>query len=77
MTKTDPIKAGEDTVNELRSEYRFDYKKAKQNRFADQSREGGVVVVLDPDVSEVFTTPDSVNEILRALIKAMPDRAPG
>lgn len=77
MKKTDPIKAGENTADELRPEYRFDYRKAKPNRFADQLREGGVVVVLDPDVSEVFTTPDSVNEVLRALIKAMPERAPG
>jgi hypothetical protein len=77
MKEMDPIKAGEDTVDELRPEYRFDYRKTKPNRFADQPREGGgVVVVLDPDVSEVFTTPDSVNEILRALIKAMPDKAP-
>jgi hypothetical protein len=29
-------------------------------------------VALDPDVSEVFTTPDSVNKALRALIEAMP-----
>jgi hypothetical protein len=30
------------------------------------------VVVLDPDIAEVFTTPESVNNILRALIAAMP-----
>jgi hypothetical protein len=53
-------------------EYRFDYTKAKPNRFAGQPDEPRVVVVLDPDVAEVFETPDSVNEILRALIKTMP-----
>jgi hypothetical protein len=31
-------------------------------------------VVLDPDVAEVFETPDSVNEALRALIEIMPKR---
>jgi hypothetical protein len=31
-----------------------------------------VVVVLDPDVAEVFKTPESVNAVLRALIAAMP-----
>jgi len=57
---------------ELREEYRFDYTKAKPNRFAGQRDEPRVVVVLDPDVAEVFETPDSVNEVLRALIKTMP-----
>lgn len=58
--------------DELRPEYAFDYRKAKPNRFADQADENRVVVVLDPDVSEVFGTPDSVNKVLRALIKTMP-----
>ncbi len=30
-----------------------------------------MVVVLYPEVAEVFETPDSVNEILRALIDTM------
>jgi len=58
--------------DELREEYRFDYTKAKPNRFAGQRDEPRVVVVLDPDVAEVFETPYSVNEVLRALIKTMP-----
>ena len=33
---------------------------------------GAVSVTLDPDVSKVFQTPDSVNKALRALIEAMP-----
>jgi len=57
---------------ELREEYRFDYTKAKPNRFAGQPGEHRVIVVLDPDVAAVFETPDSVNEVLRALIKTMP-----
>jgi hypothetical protein len=61
-------------VRELRSEYRFNYRKAKPNRFAGQSGRDRVVVVLDPDVSKVFHTPDSVNEVLRALIRTMPSR---
>jgi hypothetical protein len=60
------------TKNNLRKEYQFDYAKAKPNRFAGQSAEERVVVVLDPDVAEVFETPDSVNEVLRALIITMP-----
>ena len=52
--------------------YRLDYGKARPNRFAGRVDEGRVVVVLDPDVSEVFTTPESVNKVLRALISNMP-----
>jgi hypothetical protein len=54
-----------------RAEYRFDYTKAKPNRFARRGV-SRVVVVLDPDISEVFKTPESVNTVLRALIITMP-----
>jgi hypothetical protein len=56
---------------ELLPEYRFDYKKAKPNRFA-RAGASRVVVVLDPDIAEVFRTPESVNTMLRALITTMP-----
>jgi hypothetical protein len=58
--------------DELRREYSFDYRKAKPNRFAARVGEQRTVVVLDPDIAEVFTTPESVNHILRAFIAAMP-----
>jgi len=57
--------------SEMLPEYRFDYKKAKPNRFA-KNRAARVVVVLDPDVAVVFKTPESVNTMLRALITTMP-----
>lgn len=47
--------------------YQFDYKKAKPNRFSKS-----VAVVLDPDVSKVFTTSAAVNAALRELITTMP-----
>lgn len=55
-----------------RPEYNFDYHKARPNRFAGQVDKSQVVVMLDPDISEVFTTPEAVNAVLRALIKTMP-----
>jgi hypothetical protein len=58
--------------DELRAEYDFDYRKARPNRFAASDGGKQVVVALDPDVSQVFTTSDSVNTVLRALIAAMP-----
>jgi hypothetical protein len=62
-----------DAVSEdLNAEYHFDYKKAKPNRFAGRVQENRVVVVLDPDVAQVFKTPEAVNDVLRALINTMP-----
>jgi hypothetical protein len=55
--------------DDLEPEYRFDYRKAKPNRFAAA---GGRVVVLDEDIAKVFTTPEAVNRALRAFIEAMP-----
>lgn len=61
-------------ADELRPEYRFDYRKAKPNRFAKRYRTGSRVVVLAPDVAKVFTSTESVNTALRALLKAIPAR---
>jgi hypothetical protein len=58
--------------DELRVEYDLDYRTARPNRFAGKTDKSQVVVMLDPDVSAVFTTPESVNAVLRALIKTMP-----
>jgi hypothetical protein len=57
---------------EISAEYKFDYKKAKPNRFASRMKEGPLVVVLDPDVAKIFTSAKQVNKALRALISAMP-----
>jgi hypothetical protein len=64
------------TSSEMQSEYDFDYQKAKSNRFAPRIGKEQVVVVLDPDISEVFTTAESVNTVLRALITTMPKTKP-
>jgi hypothetical protein len=58
--------------DELRPEYQFDYSKAKPNRFAAGLKKGGRVVVLDPEVAEVFRTSEDVNAVLRALLQTMP-----
>lgn len=60
--------------DEMLPEYRFDYRKARPNRFAPKIPEGSRIVILEPDIAEVFTTPESVNTILRALITTMPKR---
>ncbi len=72
---SDPIQNNED---ELLAEYRFDYQQARPNRFAARHEtQKSMVVVLDEDVARVFTTPESVNKVLRALIESMPHSASG
>jgi hypothetical protein len=72
MKKTEDKKSPEIEANEMLSEYKFDYRKARPNCFAGGSKENRLVVVLDPDITQVFTTPEAVNNVLRALIKTMP-----
>jgi hypothetical protein len=68
----------QNSEDQLLPEYRFDYAKAKSNRFAvGHKTQKLTVVVLDEDVAQVFTTPESVNKVLRALIESMPQSAGG
>lgn len=69
-------KSGSKSLEEpgdLKDEYRFDYSKAKPNRFAAQMSKDVVTVVLEPDVAEVFKSAEAVNELLRSVISAMPE----
>lgn len=61
-------------VKEMASEYRFDYRKAKPNRFAKRMKTGPLIVLVEPDIAKVFTTSEQVNNALRALISAMPEK---
>lgn len=72
MKKTSTNKRGQKSANDMRAEYQFDYKQARPNRFAGRIDPRQLVVVLDKDVSKVFSTPESVNTALRALISAIP-----
>ncbi|MEG4799932.1 hypothetical protein QUB63_08110 [Microcoleus sp. ARI1-B5] len=68
-----PFNESQNSEEELLAEYQFDYKKANPNRFAAQSGKQLLkVVVLDEDVAQVFTTSESVNKVLRALMESMP-----
>jgi hypothetical protein len=72
MKKTRPVSRASKTDEELLPEYRFDYSKAKPNRFAAELKAGSRAIVLDPDVARVFPSTESVNAVLRALIETMP-----
>ena len=75
MKKTASSKKSKDT-DDLKSEYRFDYRKAKPNRFAAVMSKGTVAVVLEPDVAAVFKSAEAVNSFLRSAISAMPKTLP-
>ena len=72
MKKTPVSKPRKQVADDLRPEYHFDYSKARPNRFAGRSQGERLVVVLDPDVAQVFRTPEAVNAALRSLIASMP-----
>jgi uncharacterized protein (DUF4415 family) len=60
--------------DELRNEYDFDFKRMRPNRFAKRLKGKSVVaVVLDSDVADVFQSSEAVNDLLRSVIKAMPE----
>ncbi len=73
MKKTQRSKSPMHT-EDMSAEYNFDYQKARPNRFAGRGGKNSIVVVLDADVSKVFSTSKSVNTVLRALIAAMPKK---
>lgn len=61
-------------TDKMRDEYRFDYTKAKPNRFAGRIKSGTVSVILDPDVAAVFHSSEAVNTFLRSVISTLPRR---
>jgi hypothetical protein len=65
-------KKNDESGDDLRAHYDFDYSKMKPNRFAgmDLKFKGRRAVLLDEDVAEVFDQ-ESVNTVLRSAIKAI------
>lgn len=58
-------------ADELRPEYDFSQMKGGvRGKYAAAYRRGTNLVRLDPDVAEAFTTDESVNEALRAVLRA-------
>lgn len=72
MKKTPISNLCKASSQDMLPEYDFDYSKARPNRFAGKISEERLVVLLDPEVSQVFTTPEAVNTVLRALVMALP-----
>jgi len=45
----------------------YDFSGGVRGKYVDRFAQGANVVVLDPDVAEVFTDSESVNKALRAI----------
>jgi hypothetical protein len=74
MKRDESPKRPRKTQDEMRAEYRFDYAKARPNRFVDRMKNGAVAVILDPDVAAVFGSSKAVNVFLRSVIATLPVR---
>jgi hypothetical protein len=60
----------DEAPNELRPEYkREDLGKGTRGKYFEDYRKGTNLVLLSPDVAEVFSTDEAVNEALRSLIR--------
>lgn len=68
MNKAIKIQSDPDMLDE------YDFSKGVRGKYAQRFAEGSNIIVLSPDVAEVFPDSESVNEALRALIKIMQGR---
>ena len=71
MRRASPAKKRQTARNAMREEYRFDYKRAKRNRFAAKIAEESIAVILDPDVAARFKSSQAVNAALRSVLAAL------
>ena len=72
MKKTLARKKEQAKQEKLGSEYRFDYRKSKPNRFTAKMSEDAIAVVLEPDIAAIFKSSKTVNALLRSIVSAMP-----
>ncbi len=59
----------EDSQDDLRPEYDFDFSKAVRGKYYKQYMAGSNVVVLEPDVAAAFKNAEAVNQALRAMLR--------
>jgi hypothetical protein len=75
MKKDESPKQPRKAKDEIRAEYRFDYARARSNRFVDCMKNGAVAVILDPDVAAVFGSSKAVNSVITMLPARVHKRA--
>jgi hypothetical protein len=54
----------------------YDFRGGVRGKYVSRYRAGTNVVVLDPDVAEVFSSAAAVNRALRTLLAVVPPRRP-
>ena len=59
----------EESQDELKPEYDFDFSKAVRGKYYHQYVESTNVVVLEPDVAAAFHNSADVNQALRAMLE--------
>jgi hypothetical protein len=59
-----------DVISEMRPEY--DFSDGVRGRYASRAAEGSNVVVLDPDMAEIFEDSEAVNRALRTVAPTTP-----
>ena len=64
--------------DDLREEYDFSKlpRRGERGRYAERYQAGRNIVLLDPDVAEVFQTDEAVNRALRTLIEVARRQVP-
>jgi hypothetical protein len=53
----------------------YDFSNGVRGKYAGRFARGSHVVVLDPDVAQVFSDSESVNRALRALVEIIQDQS--
>jgi hypothetical protein len=53
----------------------YDFSNGVRGKYADRFARGSQVVVLDPDVAQVFSDSESVNRALRALVTIIQEQS--
>jgi len=62
--------------DDMLPEYHFDYHQARLNRFAGDIAAGSLVVVLEPDIAQVFKTSENTRAVLRAIARVLSQQVP-
>jgi len=56
------------TNSETEMRDHYDFTGGVRGKYVDRLKNGGQMVIIEPDIAAVFTTSESVNETLRGLL---------
>ncbi len=66
-------KLNKGTDSDMLDEY--DFTSGVRGKYVDRFAKGGKVIVIDPDVAQIFPDSESVNQALRALAEIIRNQA--